>query len=90
MHEREAFAHQDVGQVAAPRAELPEYFGERTVVRAWGSFAAGALAVNGGTNVFAVALPFEGAAGEVVADGVFNFRFWILNLRLGGDLGRHV
>ena len=75
MHEREAFAHQDVGQVATPRAELPEYFGKRAVVGAGSFFTAGALAVNGGTDVLAVALPFEGAAGEVVADGGLNFRF---------------
>ena len=90
MHVWEAFAHQDVGQVAAPRAELPEYLGERAMVGAGSFFTAGAFAVDCGTDVLAVALPFVGAAGKVVADGGLNFRFWIFDLRLGGDLGRHV
>jgi len=43
------------------------------MVWAWSSFTAGAFAVNSGADVLAVALPFEGAAMEVVADGVFDF-----------------
>src|SRR5205809_2091327 len=72
---RKVFSDENVGEVGAPGAEMPEGFWKCAVVRAGGLFAAGAFAVNGGVNIFAVALPFEGTACEVIADGGLNFRF---------------